>query len=377
MRLMNSPKSVDVEITSRCNLRCTYCSHFESAGDVGTDLPKEEWLQFIDELGRNAVMEVTLSGGEPFIRNDLREILDGIVRNRMRFSLLSNGTLITDEMAAYLASTRRCNSVQVSIDGSIPTTHDACRGEGNFVRALDGIAALRRHKVPVAIRVTIHRQNLHDLENIARFLLEEKRLPSFSCNSACHLGLCRKNAEVVEITPAERSFAMKELLRLNRKYSGRITATAGPLAEATMFWEMERARKEGKAAIPGRGSLCGCGGAMSKLAVRADGTMVPCCQVPMIELGRINRDSMKEVWQHHPELDRFRRRNEIPLSSFEFCQDCPYIPFCTGSCPATAVTLIGNPYHPSPDSCLRLFLKDGGRLPDEELLPQGGAPACG
>jgi len=377
MRVMNSPKSVDIEITNRCNLRCTYCSHFESAGDVGTDLPKDEWLRFIDELGRNAVMEVTLSGGEPFIRNDLREILDGIVRNRMRFSLLSNGTLITDEMAAYLASTRRCNSVQVSIDGSIPTTHDACRGEGNFVRALDGIRALRSQGVPVAIRVTIHRQNLHDLENIARFLLKETHLPSFSCNSACHLGLCRKNADLVELSPPERSFAMKELLRLNRKYSGRITATAGPLAEATMFWEMERARKEGKASIPGRGCLSGCGGAMSKLAVRADGTMVPCCQVPMIELGKINRDSLKEVWQHHPELDRFRRRNEIPLGSFEFCRDCPYIPYCTGSCPATAVTLTGNPYHPSPDACLRLFLAEGGRLPDEQLLPESGAPACG
>ena len=377
MRLMNTPKSVDIEITNRCNLRCSYCSHFESAGDVGKDLPKEEWLRFIEELGRNAVMEVTLSGGEPFIRDDLREVLDGIVRNRMRFSLLSNGTLITEEMARYLASTRRCNSVQVSIDGSIPTTHDACRGEGNFVRALEGIRALRSHGVPVAIRVTIHRQNLHDLENIARFLLEETGLPSFSCNSACHLGLCRKNAELVELTPSERSFAMKELLRLNRKYSGRITATAGPLAEATMFWEMERARREGREGIPGRGSLTGCGGAMSKIGVRADGVMIPCCQVPMIELGRINRDSLKEVWQHHPELDRFRRRNEIPLSSFEFCRDCPYIPYCTGSCPATAVTLTGNPYHPSPDACLRLFLAEGGRLPEEELLPQGGAPACG
>jgi SynChlorMet cassette radical SAM/SPASM protein ScmE len=303
--------------------------------------------------------------------------MDGIVRNRMRFSILSNGTLITDGMAAYLASTRRCNSVQVSIDGSIPTTHDACRGEGNFVRALEGIAALRRHRVPVAVRVTIHRQNLHDLENIARFLLEETGLPSFSCNSACHLGLCRKNADLVELTPPERSRAMEELLRLNRKYPGRITATAGPLAEATMFWEMERARRAGKPSISGRGFLTGCGGTMSKLAVRADGTMVPCCQVPMMELGRINRDPLKEVWQHHPDLNRFRRRNEIPLDSFEFCRNCQYIPYCTGSCPGTAVTLIGDPYHPSPDACLRLFLEGGGRLPDEHLLPVGGTPACG
>ena len=376
MRVMNTPKSVDIEITNRCNLRCSYCSHFGSAGDVGKDLPAGEWLRFFDELGRNAVLEVTLSGGEPFLRNDLREIMDGIVRNRMRFSILSNGTLITEEMARYLASTRRCNSVQVSIDGSIPTTHDACRGEGNFVRALEGIRALRTQRVPVAVRVTIHRQNLRDLENIARFLREETGLPSFSCNSACYLGLCRKNVEQVELTPAERSFAMQELLRLNRKYPGRITATAGPLAEATMFWEMERAKREGKPSIPGRGSLSGCGGTMSKLAVRADGVLVPCCQVPMIELGRINRDPLKEVWQHHADLDRFRRRNEIPLGSFEFCRDCPYIPYCTGSCPATAVTLIGDPYHPSPDACLRKFLLEGGVLPDEQLLSDGSTPGC-
>ena len=38
MQVMKTPKSVDIEITNRCNLRCTYCSHFTSAGDVGLDL---------------------------------------------------------------------------------------------------------------------------------------------------------------------------------------------------------------------------------------------------------------------------------------------------------------------------------------------------
>ena len=118
MKLMKTPKSVDLEITNRCNLRCRYCSHFSSAGDVEKDLSTEEWLQFFEELNRCAVMEVCLQGGEPFIREDFRELVEGIVRNRMRFSILSNGTLITDDMAAFLASTGRCNSVQVSIDGS-------------------------------------------------------------------------------------------------------------------------------------------------------------------------------------------------------------------------------------------------------------------
>jgi len=121
MKVMKTPKTVDLEITNRCNLRCKYCSHFTSEGDVDQDLPTSEWLEFFEELNRCAVMDVCFQGGEPFIREDFKELVEGIVRNRMRFSVLSNGTLITDETAEFLASTGRCNSVQVSIDGSVET----------------------------------------------------------------------------------------------------------------------------------------------------------------------------------------------------------------------------------------------------------------
>jgi SynChlorMet cassette radical SAM/SPASM protein ScmE len=127
-------------------------------------------------------MNVTISGGEPFFRKDLPELVEGIVRNRMRFNILSNGTLITDEMAAFLASTGRCDGVQISIDGSVPTTHDACRGEGNFLKAMQGIKSLQKHNVPVSVRVTIHKQNVWDLENVSKLLLEEVGLSSFSTN---------------------------------------------------------------------------------------------------------------------------------------------------------------------------------------------------
>jgi len=365
MKVMKTPRSVDLAITNRCNLRCTYCSHFTSAGDVGEDLPREEWLTFFEELNRCAVMEVILQGAEPFCREDIKELIQGIVRNRMRFNILSNGTLISEEIAAFLASTGRCDGVQVSIDGSTPKTHDACRGQGNFLRAMEGIKILQRHGAPVSVRVTIHRHNVKDLEDVARLLLEEIRLSSFSTNSASLMGLCRYNAEEVQLTVEERSFAMETLLRLHEKYNGRISANAGPLADAKMWLEMEKARQERKERMPGRGCLTGCGGPMSKLAVRADGVIVPCIQMSHIELGRINRDDLHEVWENHPELNRLRERRNIPLSDFEFCKGCDYIPYCTGNCPALAYTILGEENHPSPDACLRKFLEEGGRLPDE------------
>ena len=364
IKLMKTPRSVDLAITNRCNLRCTYCSHFTGAGDVGQDLPKDEWLQFFEELNRCAVMNVTLQGGEPFCRKDLQELIEGIVSNRMRFNILSNGTLITDEMAIFLASTGRCDSVQVSIDGSIPTTHDACRGEGNFMRAMQGIKSLQTYKIPVPVRVTIHRQNVRDLENVTKLLLEDTNLPSFSTNAASYMGLCRQNAEQVQLNAAERTLAMETLLRLTKIYNGRISATAGPLAEGRDWLKMLKALREGQESINGRGYLSGCNGPMNTLAVRADGVMTPCSQMSHIELGRINKDSLQMVWQEHPELKRLRERHKIPLNNFEFCEGCDYLPYCTGNCPALAYTILGIEDHPSPDACLKRFLEAGGRLPE-------------
>ena len=88
------PKNVDISITGRCNLRCQYCFYADEMVAL-SDLPTERWLAFFEELGELAIQRVTLSGGEAFTRPDLFELIDGVIANKMRYSILSNGTLIT------------------------------------------------------------------------------------------------------------------------------------------------------------------------------------------------------------------------------------------------------------------------------------------
>lgn len=363
LRVMSTPNAVDIAITGRCNLRCKHCSHFTSAGDTQQDLSTAEWCMFFEELGRLAVMEVCIQGGEPFLRDDLTELLNSVIRNRMRFTILSNGTLIDEKMASFLSSSGRCAGVQISIDGSHAAVHDALRGAGAFAKAMNGLCNLRKNRVKTTVRVTVNKYNVTDLDQIATFLLDDLGLPSFSTNSASYMGLCRQFSDEVQLTVDEHTTAMAELVRLNKKYSGRIRAMAGPLTNAMMWAKMDKARKGGRNEMPGCGRLTSCGGVLKKLAVRSDGIIVPCLLMSHIELGRVTIDDVRTLWQEHPELARLRERRSASLSDFEFCQGCEYTHYCRGSCPSLAYALVGNDFHPNPDACLRLFLRRGGRLP--------------
>jgi SynChlorMet cassette radical SAM/SPASM protein ScmE len=155
---------------------------------------------------------------------------------------------------------------------------------------------------------------------------------------------------------------METLLRLSKKYNGHISAMAGPLANGWNWHKMREAQKQGDPPFSNGGYLTACGCPTEKITVRADGTLVPCTMLAHMELGRINRDSLADVWQHNPDLNQLRQRYTIPLTKFEFCAGCPYIPYCTGNCPGLAYSLTGQVDHPSPDACLRLFLEHGGKM---------------
>ncbi|MBF0544359.1 MAG: SynChlorMet cassette radical SAM/SPASM protein ScmE [Candidatus Riflebacteria bacterium] len=361
--LMHTPRELELNITSRCNLRCLYCAHFTGDGDVEHELSTTEWLDFFGKCGESKIMELSLSGGEPFIRDDFRELINGIIENRMRYSILSNGTLISEEIADFLASTNRCINVQLSIDASKAEIHDSCRGNGVFELAMQGLKNLRKVEMKPTVRVTISRKNLKFLEDTAHFLLEEIGLPNFSTNSAGFIGLCRQNSEELQLNFSDRQYAMETLLRLNEKYQNRIIAAAGPLAEAKTWSAMERARLANEPKWPRGGALTACGCVWNKFSVRSDGAFCICNQIPHLVLGWANRDDLTEIWQNNPDLWRMRLRPDIPLDIFEICKSCLYKSYCTGNCPALAYSTTGNLFSPSPDACLKLYLEKGGKLP--------------
>ncbi len=352
---MSAPKSVDIAVTGRCNLSCKYCFYADEMAALA-DLPTERWLALFEELGGLAVQRVCLTGGEALTRPDFFELVDGVIANRMRYNILSNGTLFTEKtIEKFNIGKRRLrlDSIQISIDGSNADIHNQSR-PGSFDRAIRGLRLLLAAKFPVTARVTVNRHNVDDLENTARLLLEDVGLPSFGANEAYPCGAVER-AESIMLTPPQRQKAMQVLTELAAHYNGRIGATAGPLAMARHIKEMEEGLAAGKTSKPGRGALVSCGGVFNKMAVLHDGTMVPCHNLSTLRMGTIGVDSLQELWLNHPLINAVRRRRSIPLQSLETCADCPYIGYCAGGCPGGAVYLMGDLNARNPMDCYRVL----------------------
>lgn len=357
MNAITSPRSIEAAVTSRCNARCAYCYFQKNTGVVYRDLPAGAWSNFFDELGEARVMSVCFSGGEPFIREDLFEILDAVVRNRMRFEILSNGFFLDETTARRLKATGRCKAVQISLDGSCPEVHESFRGPGTFRPAVKAIRNLLGADVPVTVRATIHPSNIEDLPRLAAFLLEDIGLNGFSTNSVSCLGTSGKYGGAVFLDTRQRHQAMRILDELDRRYPGRISASSGPLAELKMFRLMENASRDREGPAES-GRLIGCGCIFERIAVNADGAYLPCVMLPQMVLGHIGQDRMLDIWRDSPVLNSLRRRILIPLESFDECRDCPYLSRCTGSCAGTALSILGDPNRPSPEACLRRYKAD-------------------
>jgi SynChlorMet cassette radical SAM/SPASM protein ScmE len=353
------PKTVEISITGRCNLKCQYCFYADEMAAL-SDLPTERWLAFFEEMGDLAVRQVTLSGGEAFTRPDLFELIDSLIANKMRYSILTNGTLITEEtLVAFDEGKRRLrlDSIQVSIDGSCAEVHNKSRPPKSFDRALRGLRLLKEAGFPVTVRVTINRHNVDDLPNIAQLLIEDVGLPGFSTNEAEQMGSARCYGQDVVLTEEERRRVMEALAAVNERYGGRIGAQAGPLSRARHFAEIGERVARGETEMPGRGTLCSCGGVFSKMAVLHDGTMVPCNLLPTLTMGVIGVNPLQEAWLHHPSINVVRYRRQIPLKALGSCRDCRYSGFCTGGCPASVMSKFGKLNAIDPVMCYRAYLE--------------------
>ena len=159
-----------IKITSRCNLRCTMCHYWHTKREQKLDT--DAWQRVLDELAALGCRKVHFSGGEPFLRADLLDILEHGIGAGLKINITTNGTLLGKDDAKRMAA-MKLNAVSISLDGPTAKLHDQIRGRpGAFkqsVRALRWLKkAQRRGRPRLRINVVVMRDNYRRLPELLR-----------------------------------------------------------------------------------------------------------------------------------------------------------------------------------------------------------------
>ncbi|MBK5092483.1 MAG: radical SAM protein [Actinobacteria bacterium] len=168
-----------LEVTDRCNLACRHCYLGEGSGQ---ELEIATIGDVLDELGHMGGLRLVLTGGEPLLHQRFSEINKMVETKPFRSVLVTNATLIDDEIADEL----RFNEVQVSLDG-MEKGHDFLRGAGSFKEALRGVDSLRRAGKALSVATMVHLENLDELERLES-LVRERGAVSWTIDVPCETG---------------------------------------------------------------------------------------------------------------------------------------------------------------------------------------------
>ncbi|HEX3343733.1 MAG TPA: radical SAM protein, partial [Polyangiaceae bacterium] len=165
--------SLAIEVTAFCNQRCDYCYNAwreDGGASVGTP-ERARLLARIDRVLDAVDFEhVTITGGEPLASHHLFPVLERLRARHVRAQMISNGALVTPELAARLAR-HRLLSVLVTLNGPDAALHDAQVGGAHFASTVQGIATLRAHRIPVEGCVVLSRRNVDRVAETLRFFL--------------------------------------------------------------------------------------------------------------------------------------------------------------------------------------------------------------
>src|SRR6202789_938122 len=165
------PMEVSIEVTRRCPLECLHCYNNLPMADRAArnrELSLEEYRRLLDQIADAGCFWILFTGGEIFARPDFLEIYGYAKSKGFLVTLFTNGTMITERIADFLAEYRPF-AIEITLYGATRKHYDALTHiPGSYDRCIRGIRLLLDRKLPLKLKTVPTTINRHEVEKMQR-----------------------------------------------------------------------------------------------------------------------------------------------------------------------------------------------------------------
>lgn len=246
------------------------------------------------------VLNITISGGEPLLNPNLKRFLLECCRYNFSVNLLSNLTLLSDDLIELIAS-HPLISIQTSLYSMDERVHDyITRKKGSFRQTLHSIELLHARNIPIQINCPVMKHNKSNYKDVLEFAKSMNIEADYDYSLYGSYDLtssnlsCRLSAEEIEIIEKTKVLNISELESIKNKQTDSTT----PI----------------------------CPVCKSSLCVSNNGDVYPCEGWQNLKLGNIEKQSLQEIWDDNPIVLRLRN---LQYKDFPKCNSCSQKQFCS------------------------------------------------
>lgn len=304
--------SAYLHVTNRCNLHCLGCYSYDCKRNSAKDLSLEQLKLAALRLKDAGIRSLVISGGEPFMRNDLADLIRYCREIDIpEIFVITNGTLNVD----YSKFVGLLDEITVSVDGYSETCPAFIRDAGIFHKIKGSVEKIKKYGIPVSILPTLHKKNCMNVPDYVA-LAKDLEVPlNFSLLSVCD------TAEFHDFLPDQKDLYM---------LAEALMETGVPVQDVSAECDLEA-------------GLC-CGAGKTIISIDTDGSIYPCHMLHNAEfkLGNILEVPLKREYLDYEVL---KKADSANVDLIDECSSCEYRYFCSGGCRARSFYESGDILH--------------------------------
>ena len=289
---------VHLEVSARCNERCVHCYFPESYRKKV--MPRALFLKVLEQCKESNVLSITISGGEPMLNPNLLYFIRECRKNNFSINLLSNLTLLSEEMIQEFERTPLL-SVQTSLYSMNAEVHDSITSvKGSFEKTKRAIETLHQHNIPMQINCPIMKQNKETYQDV----LEWAKVLNIEADSDYMLFGCFDRS-------GSNLKCRLELSELEPFIARGLDSVTGEEIDNSGI---------------GRRDYTICPVCISSVCISHSGDVYPCEGWQSHSLGNIKDDSLKQIWEESTGIQELRA---LSYDDFPKCRVCKDKAFCS------------------------------------------------